>query len=195
MAGLNKTIWAELGIYNKLLWKIVWLWHLKNPRKTEPQELYNELVILYADLVLNHKLNPKDKDFSKVLWRACWGRLYEVIVRANSKVIISIDDIIVSTGKDVFQEIYNRFVVEEIRSLVSTPEGKMVLEFILNEPETLRRASLARKQLEVREERERELCKEDLRYYFLKVKRWRWVAYKSAVSDIEQAMAMVFQGA
>lgn len=193
-------MWDNFKQYEKLLWKLVWKWMSITRNRYTPDELFNELVIVYANsfntwqtgLEMADWRGKSDEEFRYLLGRTCWAHLCDYVIRKNQTVLVSIDDVIVESQSPEFEELFTRFFFEALETLVVTPHGKEILDLILHNSNKLDEAKQAR--MDVYRQgrpsaygRNRKMNKDDLKYYFTKVEGWECQAYQSGMQEVEQA--------
>ena len=193
----DRTMWDRFPKYEKLLWSIVWKWMYKVGNKYEPNDLFNELVIVYinsyrtwtTDREMVDWRGKSELEFKRLLWRSCYNQLYDVVIRRHSRIMFSIDDVVVTSTNKEFNELMNRFMLEEIWSLLRTEEGRDIFDLVVKHPEKLARARRKRREIIVRN---RLYNKQDLGYYFKEMEGWECLKYRRGIQDVERALNSVW---
>jgi len=198
-------MWEDFPKYEKLLWKLVWKWMVITRNRFETTELFNELVIVYVNSyrtwttgkeMVDWRGKPRQQ-FQYLLGRTCWSHLCDYVIRSNRVVTVSIEDVIVEARQSEFEELWTKFFFEALDALVTTENGKFILDVILHKEKGLEKA----KELRMSREREgknsvprnRMINKEDLRYYFTRIEGMRWQDYKCGMLDLEGAFHKVLK--
>ena len=184
--------WSKLSSYEKMLWKVVWVWKGRVRSHHEPQELFNELVLVFADIAKKFSDKP-DLEFGRILYRSCSNHLCLTLISRN-KVHFSIDDVILTADNRTFEELYQYFFVQEMYEVLSTEEGREIFNVIVKTPELLLDAQNKRRARKTCIKRNHGIRKEDLWFHFTKERGWEWSKYQSGVRDVEEAYNKILVG-
>lgn len=184
--------WSKFSCYEKMLWKVVWVWKGRVRSNHEPQELFNELVVVYADIAKKFSDKP-DLEFGRILYTSCSNHLCLTLISKN-KTHLSIDDVILTADRNEFEALYQYFFVQEMYEVLSTEEGREIFNVIVEIPEVLLDAQNKRRARKTCIKRNHGIHKEDLLFYFTKECGWAWSQYQRGVKDVEEAYSKILVG-
>lgn len=192
-------MWEDFKTYEKLLWKLVWKWMAITRHKYQPNELFNELVIVYANSWNTWQTGREmadwrgksDEEFRFLLGRSCWTHLCDFIIRRNKVVQVSIDDVIIEASSPEFTELFTRFFFEALDTLVTSEYGKEILDVLIHRRELLEKAKASRTAIfrtgSTSIPRKRQINREDMKYYFCKLEGWKCQDFSLGMTEVEKA--------